>query len=45
MNNIYHTAVIGGGCLGVASAISLARKLNSNKNTRNTLKVIEQAIV
>ena len=26
--NMYHTVVIGGGCLGAATAISLQRKLN-----------------
>ena len=28
---MYHTVVIGGGCLGAATAISLQRKLNSGK--------------
>ena len=44
MNNIYHTVVIGGGCLGVASAISLARKLDSNKNTENVCILEKKAL-
>ena len=27
---MYHTVVIGGGCLGAATAISLQRKLNES---------------
>ena len=44
MNNIYHTVVIGGGCLGVASAVSLARKLNSNKNGQNVC-ILEKSVL
>ena len=44
MNNIYHTVVIGGGCLGVASAISLARKIDSNKNTQNVC-ILEKSVL
>ena len=32
MSEKYHTVVIGGGCLGVATAISLSKKLNNNSN-------------
>lgn len=32
MRNSYHTIIIGGGCLGVACAISLQRKLGHQKN-------------
>ena len=28
--NMYHTVVIGGGCLGAATAISVQRKLNES---------------
>ncbi|PPR37142.1 MAG: Monomeric sarcosine oxidase [Alphaproteobacteria bacterium MarineAlpha6_Bin4] len=44
MNNIYHTVVIGGGCLGVASAISLARKLNSSKTGTNVC-ILEKSVL
>ena len=29
MNDAYHTVIIGGGCLGVACAVSLARALKT----------------
>ena len=29
---MYHTVVIGGGCLGASTAISLQKKLNARKN-------------
>ena len=44
MSNIYHTVVIGGGCLGVASAVSLARKLNSNTNAQNVC-ILEKSVL
>ena len=44
MNNIYHTIVIGGGCLGVASAVSLARKLNLN-GTNKDVCILEKSVL
>ena len=41
---MYHTIVIGGGCLGAAAAISLQRKLNNNgKNEKVCL--VEKAVL
>ena len=39
----FHTVVIGGGCLGVASAISLARKLSLKES--NDICVVEKGVL
>ncbi len=39
---MYHTAVIGGGCLGAAAAISIQRKL---KNTGEKVVLLEKAVL
>ena len=44
MSHIYHTVVIGGGCLGVASAISLARKISSDKKIKD-ICILEKNIL
>ena len=42
MINKFHTVVIGGGCLGVASAIALSRKL---KNKGNSVCILEKSVL
>ena len=44
MSHIYHTVVIGGGCLGVASAISLARKISPDKKIKD-ICILEKNIL
>ena len=44
MDNKFHTVIIGGGCLGVASAISLARKINST-NSQNNVCILEKSVL
>ena len=39
----FHTVVIGGGCLGVASAISLARKLSLKES--NDICIVEKGVL
>ena len=39
---MYHTAVIGGGCLGAAAAISIQRRL---KNSGEKVCLIEKAVL
>ena len=39
---MYHTAVIGGGCLGAAAAISIQRKL---KNSGEKVVLLEKAVL
>ena len=43
MSKHFHTIVIGGGCLGVAAAVSLARKLSSDGRKRICL--VEKAVL
>ena len=44
MDNKFHTVIIGRGCLGVASAISLARKINST-NSQNNVCILEKSVL
>ena len=37
---MYHTIVIGGGCLGAATAISLQRKLNKIGKNEKVWKIV-----
>ena len=41
---MYHTTVIGGGCLGAAAAISLQRKLNK-KGNQEKVCLVEKAVL
>lgn len=43
MNGAYHTVIIGGGCLGVACAASLARALKSRD--RHRICLVEKAVL
>ncbi|MGZ0077432.1 NAD(P)/FAD-dependent oxidoreductase [Methylomonas sp. YC3] len=42
MNKLYHTVVIGGGCLGAACAFSLQRRLGNN---RHKVAIIEKKVL
>ena len=42
MINKFHTIIIGGGCLGVSCALSLARKL---KNKENSVCILEKSVL
>ena len=44
MSEKYHTVVIGGGCLGVATAISLSKKLNNNSNN-SSVCILEKSVL
>ena len=44
MTEKFHTVVIGGGCLGVASAISMARKLKAGENNQNVC-ILEKSVL
>ena len=41
---MYHTVVIGGGCLGAAAAISIQRKLN-NLGNKDKVCLVEKAVL
>lgn len=43
--NKYHTVVIGGGCLGTASAITLANHLKLNKKNPESICLVEKNIL
>lgn len=43
--NKYHTVVIGGGCLGTASAIALANHLKANKKAPESVCLIEKNVL
>ncbi|MGD8355377.1 MAG: FAD-binding oxidoreductase, partial [Methyloceanibacter sp.] len=45
MSSRYHTVVIGGGCLGCASAVSVRRRLQRSGETNNAVCVIEKSLV
>lgn len=43
--NKYHTVVIGGGCLGTASAIAIANHLKANKKSPESVCLIEKNVL
>ena len=45
MSKRYHTIVIGGGCLGCASAISVRRRLQHNGKGDNTVCLLDKSLI
>ncbi len=45
MTKKFHTIIVGGGCLGTASAISIARKIKKNGGDPNSVCLIEKMVL
>ena len=42
MTKKFHTIIVGGGCLGTASAISIARKIKKNGGDPSSVCLLEK---